>query len=753
MKASNSGSGTFGIIESWTVNETVTPFAANDSTTSVGDAVLVVTRKADTDLVEGNRLGLSQDPILAFKPELPVTANKVTMTGPALASVAADSAFGAFISSRLRIPGIESGLPLAALDVACQAGGMKRQTGALANDNYWSLQGHSVGFTGDGDIIEPTSVDRSLRSANGGATYTGGETVLYQEITGHLSAENFSPEGYPRTIRGDTVPFARERTYVKFTVNPSGAGVHPVTFSLAFGPAFRKFGSTENVANTTSISVVFNPLAAGGTLTGTIRYQDAAGASQTATANIGGSLAPFARDKATTIVLEISSELGALKLRTIAANETSTSPLVTIQTPVLTAAASTLYSRQFVVTQANTSGGGLRDLVVARSSTDRWSSFLSPTYALPSAVTSEAGAGTVAGSPIAAFDGELWDYVKQVCSARRVELASTPSGIRLRQPGARVVDLSKFRASASRTISGAASARKISVMNQRTKALPATPTEVLKADQVYSVGVGETKTVTLDLPEGVRFVHSPRPWYNSKVTNGIYIASPEYLDGYNDLEFNQGGSYYITGADTFPVNPAQWTDYGGRVTVSMKEGKALLTLTGPVKDMPNVKGPFSIGESAAGSDFAMLRLFGTGVTNDPVEVVLPSGAGKKETRVEKGSTVTNVALGTIGEVYDASTWIAQRVAGPTVMLTAAVPMGTLAGWGLVAGSLVTWENNLFRIDSAGHSTSGVTTLSCSKLTRLSDMPGRSRTLSQYQADYAGMTSHDYSIRPLAPLKP
>lgn len=753
MKASNTGSGSFGNVESWTVTETVTPLAVSDTTTSIGDAVVVVTRKPDTDLVEGNRLGLSQDSIPAFKDALPVAVNQVTMTGPALASLAADSAFGVFLSSRLRIPGIETGTPLAALDVACQAGGIRRQTGINARDDYWSLRGHTVGFSGDGDIIEPRARDRALQSRNGGASYSfTGETVLYQEIEGLVTAARWSTSGYPLTVTGDTVQPARGRTYIKATILPTNVAGNPISFALSFGPNYRKHGSTDNLTNQTRIAVTLVPGATTGTLTGNIVYHDAAGGVASVTTGSSGSLAALARTSAITLTIEISMSGGGLSLRIQATSAAGTTGMMQATTPTLSSDSATLYSRRWNLNQNSSSAAGFADLVIARSTEDRWGSFAaSGTYALPSAVVSESGAGTTPGSPIAPFEGELWDYVKQVCSGRKVELASLPNGLTLRALGSRVIPLDR-RAAASRTISGRASARTISLTNHRTRALDPVSERVYKGDTIYSVNVGETKKVNVDIPEGVRFIPSPRPWYNSKAAKGIVIQFPEYLDGFGDLEYDAAGKYYITARDGFPVNPLQWTDYGGRVYAAVVDGRAELTLVGPTREIPGVPGPFSLGESAASSDYAVLRLFGMGVTSAPVDVTLPSGAGKSETRVEQAATVTNIALGNIAEVYDAAPWVAQRVAGPQITLTANVPLGLLEGWGLTPGALVSWENNVFRVDSSTIS-SGIATLSCSKLSRLSDMPGKDRTLSAFKADYADMTLHDYSIRPLASTAP
>ncbi|MGL1180921.1 hypothetical protein ACSTLG_00180, partial [Vibrio parahaemolyticus] len=80
------------------------------------------------------------------------------------------------------------------------------------------------------------------------------ETVLYQEISRHAAADTWSAAGFPRRVIGGTVQHTRERTYIKFTINPY-TSIAPVTFSVSFGPSFRRIGDNSNIANTTSISV------------------------------------------------------------------------------------------------------------------------------------------------------------------------------------------------------------------------------------------------------------------------------------------------------------------------------------------------------------------------------------------------------------------------------------------------------------------------------------------------------------------
>ncbi|GAB2699450.1 hypothetical protein BKA24_001802 [Microbacterium marinum] len=742
IKVESAGSGSFGDVGSWTVSETVTPAIASDAGGTIGDASLTVRRTGDTDLAGGNALTITHPTLGVTRAEV----HTVTDASPAQATLMADSPLGRFLSGRMIVPGIESGTPAAALDVAMQASGTRRQIGPNAKDDYWSLAGHSVGFTATGDIIHPASTDLVLQNNQILVTATPGEKALYQEITGFCAISRFSTAGLPTTVLGDTIQL-RERTYVKFTVAPTTAALTTTTFQVDFGPSFRQFGNSR-VANGCMIRVSYNQNNSGGQLTTTIVMQDAAGVAQTATSTTERH-ASLLRTGPIVVSLGISqSSAGAVNLRARAQNADAS--VETTATSInVKPTRFRMYSKQFTITQP-LSAGGIRDLVIRRGAADTWANFHGVAYVAPAGFVDETTSAHQ-GSPIAQHEGELWEYVKQVCVARGVELAATPAGITLREIGSRTLDIT-HRASASRTISQAVQARNIVVVNQNTKALVTPQDEAYRATTIYSIGVGETRTFDVRVPDGIRFLWSPRPWYYSKDVNGIVFNLAQYADGYAELEAGTVGRYFVTAQDGFPISPVAWTDFGGRVTVAMKDGKATLTITGPAQQIPGIPGPYRIGETDGSTAYAVLRLHGVGVTSDPVTVTLPSGAPHADTRVETTSPVNNVAIGNLGEVYDAAAWAATRVAGPNLTLNASIPINRLAGFGLTAGALITHRDNLYRVNTC-QITGGVATISASRLARLSDSPGKTRTLAQYATAWAGATLRDHSIAPLALTAP
>jgi hypothetical protein len=735
-EVANSGSGSFGALTSHSITESATPINVGDMSASIGSVRLGVIRQADTDLVGGNDLTITHPTLGAKRAHV----HTVRHNSPVDSTLEADSELYALLSGRLDVPGVESGLPAAAVDMALQAAGNLRQTGPNARDSYWSLYGHSVGFDATGAIIRPTGVDRTLLNS-GNILSSGGnpETVLYQEITGFCSPSDFTADGFPRRVVTDTVQFARERTYLKATVLPSAAE-STTTLSLGFGPSSRAVATFNETAITLTLVT-----GASGSAQAAIRYHDASGIAQTVTGGTTSSLAGLSKSTGYTLTAEIMlTPAGALQLRFQIANDSFSSLVYTVTTPALVGASAILYSKQLVLSQ-DAAGAGLSDLVTRRAASDVFAAFAGRSYARPLSFVNQLSTSH-GGSPIAPFNGDLWEYLKQIAAARRFEISLTSAGVALREVGAVAIS-AEMRSTFTTSVSDAVQARSVVITNQNTAALSGVSAQAFTAESIYSVDYNETKTFTIKVPEGVRFLYSPRPWYNPTATNAIVISLASYLDGAAELAAKTAGVYFITAQDGFPVSPLAWTDYGGRVTAAIVDGSAVITLTGPTTPIPEISGPFRIGEAAGSSDYAVLRLMGVGVSSNPVEVVLPSGGSPTKTRVEKSGTVTNVAVGSLAEVYEAAAWHARRVAGPTVSLRGVLPVAAAAGWGMMAGALVDFADMTFRIDEATIS-GGTVTVDGTSITRLSQMPQPTRSLATFASQHGATSINDMSIRPL-----
>lgn len=737
----NSGTGTFGDVIQWTVNESATPFVVGDTSAGLGDGSLTVKRNDDTELVIDNDLTVVHSVLGRAK----LKVNTVNLATKKTAILTTDSIMGQFISGAVKIPGVESGSPYAALDMACQLAGMRRLLTTTTRTGYWSLAGHSVGFDSDGKRIRPTGRDRVFAKPNLNYSSSGYvETVRYEEISGLVAITGVNPF-YPTFVTGPTPRIRAARTYVKFTTaNALTAG--NIVFSFTAGPDFRTFA--DGVMRDATYTVTVTYTRSTGVFSVVIGYRNAAGTvtSATASSSTASSLAAGLQ----TIVLETYvNASNQFVVRGGVVDSTgatiSTGPLVAT-TVAATADLTPIYASQFTI---SSSSSQVKDLVIRETglADDQWASFYNSAYVNPIASFTSTLSDYRTGPAIAASTGELWDYLKQVASARAVEIVPIDGTITLREVGTRRLSLDN-NVTVSRSISTASVGRNIAIINQNTSILSA-PTTVQEATQNYSVGVGEVNSFDLTgLNEGVVWIYSPSVTFDSRtLPNFAWPTATTVPDPTR-------GTYTVTAQDHLPVMPTEWSYYGGSVTAAINpDGIGQLVLTGPTRPIPGVKGPFTLSLSDGVVDTPTLKIAGVGVTSAPTTITIPTGADPYRSNVELAGTINNVAIGDILTAYNRVAWAAARASGPVVTLTATIPVLTLAAFAVGVGSLVTWDSAVYRVDSLSVFSSGTASISASKQTTIADYQalGIVETMGDFATRWTGKTLGDFAIRPLLPL--
>ena len=733
----NAGTGTFGDIAQLTVNETVTPLVVGDAGAALGDLSATVVRAVDTELVIDNALTVLDDILgsATFK------VNTVNLGTPKTSTLSADSLMGKFISGTVYIPGVESGSPIAALDMASQLAGDIRYTGGSTTATYWSLYGHSVGFNSLGARVRPTGRSGMYvkRNLNYGFLMGFRETVRYQE---HLNLVSISGLAalYPTNVMGPSPRLRSARTLIKFTTaNATNSGTITFTFSTGNDP--QDYNTVyKSAAYTTTISYTRSS----GAFTVTVTYPDATGVAQTATAT---STTPSTLAAGLhTIAIETYVTGGQLVVRAGVMDATgatlSSGPLVAT-TAVTTDVLTPNYSGQFSISAATS---GVKDLVVQEDAIGgtAWTSFYNSAYVSTTPTYSNGLTGLHVDTPIAAMSGELWDYLKQVCSSRVVEIAPVGGVIKLSEVRQRVLTLDNA-ATVSRGISTATVGRNVAIINLNTNSTGA-PVIALKAKQVYGVDVGQTNVIDLpEIPLGITYLYNPKAYWDSKQfpnltwPTGTTVPDPAL------------GTYTVIAKDGLPVDPTQWTYFGGFVTAAINDaGVAQLTLTGPTRAIPGVKGPFNLALYAGSTNYPNLMIAGIGVTSTPSTIIVPTGCDPARSNVDLATTISNVGIGDAKTAYNRVAWAAARASGPLLVLTATVSLLTVKTFGLVAGSIIKYDSAKYRVDSVGIAFGGSATITASKLTSIADYQalGYTDTLATFATRWTGMTLSDFAVRPL-----
>lgn len=730
----NAGSGSFGPWETWDVSGSATPVSIADLGVSAGDISLAVVRTPDTDYVIDNDITLTH-------PRLGTTrgiVNQVSLESQRRARLTLDGPFGRFLTGGDLVPAVESGSPLAALDMAMRLTGLQGCTDTARGVRYWRLLGHSFGTDWLGARVRPEMKPRIAYKPNDG--YPGQtEPVVHGEYRNAAIASDFGTALLPKRVLGST-PKLDARTYVRFQ---TGAGSAESTFTFTTGPDLVMFPPTDQIAN--NVYTVTVKLDVPGTrLWVTINYRTAYGTTTVAGGNVlTTGLTLTGRN---TVAIETYlTAAGALTVKAGAIDEAGNirTPFTVATTPSTTTVAP-LFANQWQITASN--DAGIQHLTTREVplGQDVWAAWFTKDYVAADSGYSHTLTSLRQGAPIAAFDGEVWDYLKQVCSGRGVQLRPLEAGgFVMEEVGTRTLDLTA-NVTVNRSISTASAGRNIAIVNHNTSVV-GTPAIMYDAETVHSVDVGERAVILLNVEPGASLFYQPRVAHNTKAN---YTFVWPFGATQPDLTY---GYYYVMARDNLPVSPTQWVAFGGGVEVDFDEdGRARLTLIGPRETIPGVEGPFRFGESDGQTAYPVLRVAGLGVQQKPGIVRLPTGANPARTRVELATTITNVAIGDIGAVYDRGAWAAVRAAGPTVNLSATVPIRKLTAFGVAEGSLVKWEDAIYRVDTVRYTHMGLAAITASKHVTVADVDAiwAGKTIAEFNTLWAGGSLGDVSLRPL-----
>ena len=158
---------------------------------------------------------------------------------------------------------------------------------------------------------------------------------------------------------------------------------------------------------------------------------------------------------------------------------------------------------------------------------------------------------------------------------------------------------------------------------------------------VLSVGPQETQEYTLELDTSITSFTQP--------TMVTYVSSTH----------SSSSRYTIVGDDGFPIQPAQWTDYGGKLTVKRGDDtkSLVVTLKGPDKDIIMSNGrpcstySVALASDTSGSRYSTLRIIGTGARLRPETVEFGTGVTKEQTGTDLGASVDGRFIQSAEQLY------------------------------------------------------------------------------------------------------
>jgi hypothetical protein len=172
------------------------------------------------------------------------------------------------------------------------------------------------------------------------------------------------------------------------------------------------------------------------------------------------------------------------------------------------------------------------------------------------------------------------------------------------------------------------------------------------------------------------------------------------------------GEYVIVGSDNLPIDPDQWADQGGSVTVALTDNPYEIEITvvaPPAVTMPTAANPaevtpapYKIGvESSGDVDYPALYIVGTGVFFTKKAKTFQTGADDEFTAQDTNQSVDNIFITNNNDLNTRGIAAAQAACGPSVALTYTVTDGLQ--FGETPGSIISTDNNKFRINAVSYS--------------------------------------------------
>ena len=267
------------------------------------------------------------------------------------------------------------------------------------------------------------------------------------------------------------------------------------------------------------------------------------------------------------------------------------------------------------------------------------------------------------------WNGNLWNHMKMMATAVGADLNLISNNVVLRP--VRLFDAIRNRnVDSQASITSTDLARKQEVIWY--------PTEYVASGLVYpsggwrsdisplSVSAGETVTTILDS--------------SKDVFASIFEVNQPVAQSFVSKEHSSSSVYSVVGDDGIPIQPAQWADYGGRLSVAVGADtrSLVVTLTGAsglfqANGQPMKTFRIGIASGSSSSDtYSTLRIVGRYVSTRSESLILPTGVPDFRTGQEFAPTIDNPFLNDLDSAYSAGVRGARRYAGRRMTVSASV---------------------------------------------------------------------------------
>lgn len=355
----------------------------------------------------------------------------------------------------------------------------------------------------------------------------------------------------------------------------------------------------------------------------------------------------------------------------------------------------------------------------------------------------------IAGRPITVpgWHGELWHHIKMLCAAESVEFAYPSTGYAELRPVRRNEGRTLTSTDLTRDTEASDLAQYVEVQEYNnvwvTNQLFYPPGGWSDDVDVITVNSGETTEFDLELEGSVSSIVQP--------TMQTFVSRDEA----------NRSVFTVVGDDGFPIEPAMWDDFGGKLEIKIGEDTRhlVLTVTAP-EGINNDKGEpiqsyaLALASGDTSPRYSTLRILGTGVwfsTDDPVK--FPTGVEAAENNEfelgeEVGVTIDNPFLSTRAHVATAVYRAARKFQGYDSAISGSVMrLSDEESFTEDSGSRVFYDSRPYRVRSASYSPNGVQFNAEDDLT-FGDIENAfaGKTWGEIEALHAGLTYKEILIK-------
>lgn len=272
----------------------------------------------------------------------------------------------------------------------------------------------------------------------------------------------------------------------------------------------------------------------------------------------------------------------------------------------------------------------------------------------------------VASKPVVfpGWSGELWYNLKQLATAVECDVSLVSGVIILRPIRTRVAtrgrDIDRTNTSGGGTLAQFIEAYKYN-NTAITNKLVYPPGGWSEKVTTINVNAGETVAEVLELSSSLSSIQQP------------------VMQTFVSKDYQSSSVFTAVGDDGLPIQPSQWTAFGGSLRVEINPDTTSVTvhITAP-SGLPGsdgeLIGTFGIALSSDESTgrYSTLRLVGSGVAFNKELIRVPTGIPPSQTSTVVGLTIDNPFLSTADEVYRAASRAVRGYNGTAMQLTGTV---------------------------------------------------------------------------------